>query len=97
MESDPQTEARASPRKGSRQLRARVSGCLSFLFCFVACMYATLTVTEWAVRNLPRTEGYEALNWDGLALNCCCGGMVVSLAMSALVAAGAAWLAKGRS
>ncbi|OAI40985.1 hypothetical protein AYO40_00455 [Planctomycetaceae bacterium SCGC AG-212-D15] len=65
-------------------------GCVWFVACFVLGLLATAVVRDYALRELPRTEVYEALYRDGLAVQWSCGGWLISFALSLLVAVVAA-------
>jgi hypothetical protein len=69
-----------------RYWRADAIGCLSFIACFALCLIATALITEFALRDVGRSEVSDALYHAQLMGQWCCGGGVVSLAVSALVA-----------
>lgn len=84
-----------SPTRAAGNLRPVAVGCLSFVGCFALSLFATTVVRDYALRDLPRAEVYEALYRDGLAVQWSCGGWAISFVGSLLVAAATAQWARG--
>ena len=76
--------------------RLFVVGCSFFVVLFVLGLLTTAVVRDHALRDLPRTEVYEALYRDSLAIQWSCGGWAVSFVVSIIGAAAAVQFAKGR-
>src|SRR5260221_14692872 len=96
MSSDCGSEQAQSPSPRPRPWLAGLVGCLMFIGCFTLCLIETNYVAEYAVRGMPRTEVYEALGHDMKFMEWCCGGSVLSLAISALAGVAAAWCVRRR-
>jgi hypothetical protein len=95
MASDGGSEKPESSRPRTRSWLAGLVGGLVFLGCFTLCLIGTNTVAEYAVRDMPRDEAYNALARDGTLVGWCCGGSVLSLAISALAGLVTARLIRG--
>jgi hypothetical protein len=78
------------------KMRPIVVGCLTFISCFVLGFFVTAIIRDRALHDLPRTEIYEAMYHDELAVEWTCSGWTVSLVISLLTAGAAAWVSRVR-
>jgi hypothetical protein len=62
-------------------------GCLAGCVTLLAGFFVSNVLAAIAVRNEPEntTEIYEAMYWDGIRFEWCCGGGIIALILSFLV------------
>jgi hypothetical protein len=80
------TQDRPHPLDRSNDPRAGVVGCLIFAGCMFLGLVGTGALTKYATRDVPDGEVFEALAKSGAGLGWLCGGLSVSLVVSAVVA-----------